>query len=117
MTAPMPPAPLVPPSPPWTPFPLLPNDNEPPIAKLWMRRLSEVMHTAQFFAQPPEWQQCLVQKYQAAVQVIQAVEAQQATMTKKPAQGQGAGTQPSQPTQPTQATQNAQQGTVQGVSG
>ena len=118
MTAPMPPQgqpqappqPLQPPVEPWHPFKARPNDNEPPIATLWMKRLSKVMSTTKFSQMPPEWQAPLVQKYQQAVHVLQQMAAAQAPPP-KPVGGR-------QPTQATQATQPAQMtGAIGGVPG
>jgi hypothetical protein len=80
MTAPMPPqvAPQAPPqllpapTPPWSPFAPRPNDGELLIAQMWAKRLSEVISTVQFDKFGPEWQQPLLEKYQAASQVVQA---------------------------------------------
>lgn len=55
------PAPLV--QPPPSPFPDRPNDTEPAIAALWVRRLSKVMSTVKFSAMPLQWQQPLNAKY------------------------------------------------------
>jgi len=63
---PMPPQPpqIPPPPEPWTPFQYtLPNDTEPEIAALRKRRLSRLMSTARFSAQPIEWQQPLYEEY------------------------------------------------------
>ncbi len=66
---------------PWTPFTPHPNDNEPPVAALWQRRLSRVMSTVKydlFKSRSPGWVQAFDARYQQSVQAIQAV--QQAQM-------------------------------------
>lgn len=72
-----PPAPQLGPAPqmPWTPFPPKPNDTEPAIAKLWMRRLSRLMSTAKYFSFPPEWRQVVELKYGEARQIVAAATA------------------------------------------
>lgn len=67
-----------PPQSPWTPFEPRPNETEPAIAQIWMRRLSNVMSTVKYSSQPVEWRQCLDLRYEAARQVVgQAQAAQQ----------------------------------------
>jgi hypothetical protein len=69
---------------PWTPFAfVLPNDTEPEIAQIRKRRLSRVMSTARFAAQPPQWQQPVLDEYSkmrqaAAIGFPSATAAQQA---------------------------------------
>lgn len=64
------PAPIGPPPvAPWTPFQPRPNDQEPAIAAMWLRRLSKVMSTVKYSAMPPEWRQALDEKYLAAGEV------------------------------------------------
>lgn len=58
---PQPVQPSVPP--PWTPFAPLPCDDEPLIAAQRQRRLVRLMLSARFKAQPPEWQQTVVEEY------------------------------------------------------
>ena len=67
MTAPMVPQgpPPLPPKP-WSPFTRLANDDEPEVAAIRMRRLSRLMATARFAAQPAEWQQLVVEEYNFA---------------------------------------------------
>ena len=66
---PLPPAPpqppqMPPPQSPWTPFVFtLPNDTEPEIAALRKRRLSRLMSSARFAAQPMEWQEPAREEY------------------------------------------------------
>jgi len=63
---PMPPQPpqIPPPQMPWTPFALvLPNDNEPEIAQIRKRRLSKLLSSSRFAAQPPQWQQPVFNEY------------------------------------------------------
>ena len=69
--APQPPAPVQPVDPqtgqpmsaPWSPFAPLPMDDEPPIAAMRQARLRKLMATAEFSAQPPEWQQLVTAEY------------------------------------------------------
>lgn len=57
---------MPPPTPPWHPFrDQRANDNEPEIATLRKRRLSKLMSTARFTAQPPQWQQPAATEYMA----------------------------------------------------
>ena len=66
---PLPPAPpqppqMPPPVSPWTPFAfVLPNDNEPEIAQIRKRRLSKLISSVRFAAQPPQWQQPVLNEY------------------------------------------------------
>ncbi len=62
------------PTPPWSPFEPRANDAEPAIALKWMQRLSRGMMHPRYSAQPPEWRAIYDQRYQGAVQAIQAVE-------------------------------------------
>lgn len=80
-----------PPVAPWSPFAPRPNDTEPKIAELWMKRLSRVISTVKFDAMPPEWRECLVEKYEAARLVV--AQSQQPAPQPTPAKGQ----QPDQP--------------------
>lgn len=50
-------------APPWTPFQPLPMDDEPLIAASRQRRLSRLMATSRFAAQPPEWQAMVFNEY------------------------------------------------------
>lgn len=59
-----------PPVAPWTPFAARPNDTEPAIAGMWMKRLSRVISTVKFDEQIPEWRMALVEKYEAVRQVV-----------------------------------------------
>lgn len=55
---------IPPPVPPWHPFvQVMPNDNEPEIATLRKRRLSKLISTSRFGAQPPQWQQPVKDEY------------------------------------------------------
>lgn len=58
----LPPPPLAP----WTPFAPLPMDTEPQIAGIRQRRLAKLMAQTKFTAQPPEWQQMVIQAYNEA---------------------------------------------------
>lgn len=71
---PIPPAPQLPPPPPqpWSPFQPRPNDSDPNVAHLWMRRLSKVISSVKYDQMPPLWRQPLDQKYLAAQQVMAA---------------------------------------------
>lgn len=92
--APPPPPHLPPPPPqPWSPFAPKPNDDEPDVASMWARRLSEVISSAKFDAFPPLWQQVLVAKYQAARGAIQQAQMAQAQAQQQP------GAHPSPPQQ------------------
>ena len=62
-------------SPPWTPFDVLPMDDEPLIAELRQARLRDVMATAKFKAQPPEWQNVLIESYKQARTAVAASQA------------------------------------------
>lgn len=74
---PVPPPPQLPPPPPapWSPFQPRPNDTEPDIAQLWVRRLSKVISSVKYDKMPPLWRQPLDQKYMGARQVLQAASA------------------------------------------
>lgn len=79
MTMPMAPQgpPPIPPKP-FTPFDQLGNETEPEVAGVRMRRLSRLMSTARFKAQPPEWRQLVVDEYNASRQAVaQATQGQQ----------------------------------------
>jgi hypothetical protein len=68
---PPPPAPVQPMDPatgqpavaPWTPFDMLPMDDEPMIAALRQRRLKNLMAKTRFTSQPPEWQEVVKTEY------------------------------------------------------
>jgi hypothetical protein len=66
------PPPQLPPPPqkPWSPFAPRPNDDDPNLAMLWRHKLSKVISSVKFDAQPPQWQQVLAEKYQAAGQML-----------------------------------------------
>jgi hypothetical protein len=51
---------------PWTPFDVLPMDDEPMIAAMRQERLSDLMATVRFSSQPAEWQQVAKDAYLAA---------------------------------------------------
>lgn len=61
--------------PPWTPFDVLPMDDEPLIAALRQRRLAKLMAKAEFMAQPPEWRQTVIQAYSVARNAVAASQA------------------------------------------
>lgn len=107
---------------PWHPFQGRPNDAEPPVAALWLKKLSATMSTVAYDtmkAKFPAWVQPFDQKYQAAMQVVQAAQPQpplpkgvtiqgKADQTNIGAEEQAAlhpGSQPQAPTRPTQPTQ------------
>lgn len=69
---PAPPQQIAPPQAPWSPFAPLPMDDEPMIAALRQRRLSKLMASARFVAQPPEWQSCVFDAYNAARTAVAA---------------------------------------------
>lgn len=48
---------------PWTPFAPRPNDDEPQLAAIWVRRLSRVISSVKFSGFTPGWQQILTDKY------------------------------------------------------
>lgn len=78
MTAPVMPQPvqpMQPPQPPQSPFPVRANDSEPPVAMIYMRRLSKLLVEPKFTAlqlQHPEWAQQAVDAYNRAMQAVQA---------------------------------------------
>lgn len=57
-----------PPAPPVQPFAPKPNDSEPMVAVKWVKRLSKLMMSPEYEAQPPEWRQFLDQKYMSCRQ-------------------------------------------------
>ncbi len=59
---------------PWTPFAPLPMDDEPQIAAMRQRRLVRLMNTAQFTAQPIEWQQTVFEAYSIARNAVAAAQ-------------------------------------------
>lgn len=63
-----PPQPPPPPAPPLQPFAPRPNDSEPTVAIKWVKRLSRLMMSPEYEAQPPEWRQFLDQKYMSCRQ-------------------------------------------------
>lgn len=67
-----PPQPTIPA--PWTPFGPLPMDDEPMIAALRQERLSDLMATVRYSAQPPEWQQMVVIEYTRMRQAVSAAQ-------------------------------------------
>lgn len=73
---------LVPVPPLWSPFAPLPVDDLPHIAQMRLRRLGKVMAQVRFSAQPPRWQQELVNAFQRARQVLSM--AQQPPMSESP---------------------------------
>lgn len=52
-----------PPAPPVNPFAPKPNDDEPQVAQKWVKRLSRLIMSPEYDAQPPEWRQFVDQKY------------------------------------------------------
>lgn len=90
---------------PWVPFAARPNDTEPQIAAIWMRRLSRVMSSVDYERYGPEWSDVLSRQYST---VRQAAAIGNTTPTAgPPGAAHGAGrpatpaTQPTQPSQPT----------------
>jgi hypothetical protein len=63
--------PQQPPPPPTNPFPVRPNDGEPPVATQWMKRLSKLILTSQYMAQPAPWKAIVDARYASAVQALQ----------------------------------------------
>lgn len=102
-------APMAPlPPKPWTPFSPRPNDTEPAIAAIWLRRLSRVMSSTNYEKHGPEWADVLNRQYTMVRQAVAlaAAAAQAQAAPGKPAQpGQPAtpATKPTQPTQPNHA--------------
>lgn len=79
MTLPFPPQPGImqppmgpPPIPPkpFSPFDVVGNETEPEVAGIRMRRLSRLMSTARFKAQPPPWRQLVTDEYNTARQAV-----------------------------------------------
>lgn len=64
-------APPPPPAPPVNPFEPRPNDDEPEVALKWVKRLSRLMMSPEYSAQPPEWRMLLDQKYLFCRQALQ----------------------------------------------
>ena len=95
---------------PWTPFQPRPNDNEPGISALWMRKLSRLMSTTEYGKFGPEWTDVLNRQYsamrQAAAIASGAMPASGAPRPAAapqpfPAVSSGRASMPAQPTQPT----------------
>lgn len=59
-----------PPKPPWTPFQARPNDQEPQIAAIWARRLSQIISSTEYLEADPAWREPLDAKYKAAIQIL-----------------------------------------------
>lgn len=84
MTAPMPPLAMptdpnqgpptdampTPPKPPWTPFQTRPNDDEPGVAAIWARKLSNIISTVEYAEADPAWREPLDAKYKAAITAL-----------------------------------------------
>lgn len=72
-TAAAPPAiPGVPPIPvqPWNPFAPRPNDDEPAVAAVWLRKLSKVISSVKYMQMPAEWRAILDEKYFSVRQAL-----------------------------------------------
>lgn len=111
-TNPLPPAPPVAPVPPtvpkpWTPFTPRPNDTEPTVAAIWMRRLSRAMSSTKYDEFISEWRDVLDEQYtpirQAAAMANMTPGMQQHAQPGASPKPPTPTTQPSQPTQPTHA--------------
>ena len=99
---PYPSAPPPPPPPnqvpkPWTPFMPRPNDTEPFIAGIWMRKISNVMSTVEYTRFGPEWKDVLDRQYTTTRQAVAVAGGQVAP-------GQPSATKPTAPTQPQHAS-------------
>jgi hypothetical protein len=117
-TNPYNPTPLVPPQPPqvpkpWTPFTPRPNDNEPFIAALWARKISNTMSSPKYTQFGPEWKDVLDRQYQMTRQAAAVASAAQQPAPQpgqpKPVQApkpqQPGRPQPPQQSQPAQPAQ------------
>jgi hypothetical protein len=91
----------------WTPFQPRPNDTEPRIAAIWMRKLSDAMSTVKYDRyrkEAPQWVALFDQQYMTARQAVAL--AQAAAQPKAPAphpsaaSGKSSGPQPTNPTKP-----------------
>lgn len=105
-TPPVPPvAPQVPK--PWVPFSPRPNDTEPQLSSIWLRKLSRVMSSVDYGKFGPEWTDVLNRQY-ALVRPAAAVGSGAAppSMGAKPGAGKTPATPGTQPTQPAQSTSN-----------
>jgi hypothetical protein len=94
---------------PWTPFTPRPNDNEPFIAALWARKISNTMSSPKYTQFGPEWKDVLDRQYtmtrQAAAVASAAQQAAQHPTQAPPkpqAPQQAPKPQPPQQSQPTQ---------------
>ena len=91
MTAPMQPHPGAPPPIPplFNPFDPRPNDDEPEVAAIRMRRLSRLLSQATFSKFSPNWRRLVIEEYTKARQVMAQVAQMQAQAQQgapKPAQ-------------------------------
>lgn len=94
----MPPAvPGVPPVPvqPWNPFEPRPNDDEPAVAAVWLRKLSKVISSVKYMQMPVEWRAILNEKYFSVRQAL--TPPPMPTEPGKPAPAGGDGAQPQAP--------------------
>ena len=102
--------PLQPPQPPqvqkpWTPFAPRPNDNEPFIAALWARKISNTMSSPKYTQFGPEWKDVLDRQYTATRQAAAIASAAQQP---PPQQGQPAHRPAPAKPQPPQQSQQPQ---------
>lgn len=102
---------------PWTPFRARPNDTEPTVAAIWMRKLSRAMSGVKYDAFGPEWQDVLDQQYalvRNAVAQVSTPQPQAAppaptgpAQRAAPSGPQSHAQAPQQPTQPSPSTPHA----------
>jgi hypothetical protein len=105
------PTPPVPPQvpKPWTPFQMRPNDTEPGLSAIWMRKLSHTMSSVDYDRFGPEWTDVFNEQYTLCRQAAAMASTTPGVPQQTPAAGhpqksaQPAGAQ--QPTQPAQPTQ------------
>jgi hypothetical protein len=77
------------------PFKVRPNDGEPGVATVYVKRLSELFVDPQYSAQPPAWQQVVIDAYTRYQQALQPP-----PMVGAPPQQPGAVQQPPKPAGP-----------------